>query len=101
MYPGDARVKWPAELLTDHRVVHYWDERRLLGVRLLRNLPTFLDRQAPGTLPPDAEALWDTFLVYAPGDRWTEPFPRPISWGFPIMVTRDRLLRDVEALTPK
>jgi len=59
MYPGDARGKWPAELLTDHRVVHYWDERRLLGVQLLLNLPTFLDRQAPGTRPPEADALWD------------------------------------------
>ena len=101
MYPGDARGKWPAELLTDHRVVHYWDEGRLLGVRLLVNLPTFLDRQAPGTLALEADALWDAFFVYAPGDPWKEPFPRPISWGYPIMVTRDHLLREVQSLAAK
>ena len=101
MYPGDARVKWPDGLLTDRRVVHYWDEQRTLGLRLLSNLPTFLDRQAAGTLPPEADALWDTFFVYGPGDRWTTAFPRPVSWGYPIMVTRDRLARDVEGLAGK
>jgi hypothetical protein len=101
MYPGDARVKWPAELLTDRRVSHYWDERRLVGVRLLLNLPGLLDRQAPGTLPPDADALWDTFLVYAPRDQWNEPFPRPVSWGYPIMVTKDQLARDVDRFAAK
>jgi len=98
MYPGDARVKWPGALLTDQRVRHYWDEQRLVGARLLSSLPTLLDRQAPGTLPPEGDALWDAYLSYAPGDRWTEPFPRPVSWGYPILNTRDQLRRDLETL---
>jgi hypothetical protein len=101
MYPGDARVHWPTALLTDRRVVHYWDERRVVGMRALLNLTTFLDRQAPGTLPPDADALWDAFFVYAPDEKWTEPFPRPVSWGYPIMVTKDHLAREVERLAAK
>lgn len=101
MYPGDARVKWSEALLTDRRVVHYWDEPRALGLRLLANLSSFLDRQAAGTLPPDADALWDTFFLYAPEDRWVGAFPRPVSWGYPIMVTKDRLARDIETFALK
>lgn len=101
MYPGDARVKWPEGLLTDPRVTHYWDEQRRVGLRLVSNLPTFLDRQAVGTLPPLADALWDTFFVYAPGDEWSGAFPRPVSWGYPIMVTADQLARDVDRLLVK
>jgi hypothetical protein len=99
MYPGDARTKWPPELLTDTRVTHYWDEPRLLGRRLLLSLPMFLGLQAPGTMTPEADALWDAFFVYPPGDRWTDPAPRPVSWGYPIMVTKDQLARDVEKLS--
>jgi len=101
MYPGDARTKWPAELLTDSRVTHYWDEQRLLGLRLLLSLPMFLDRQASGTLTPEADSLLDAFFVYAAGDRWTNPAPRPVSWGYPIMVTKDQLARDVERLAAR
>lgn len=101
MYPGDARVKWPERLLTDRRVSHYWDARRILGMRLLSNLPTFLDRQAPGTLPPESDALWDTFFVYPPADSWTDPFPRPASWGYPIMATKDQLAADMDRLAAR
>ena len=99
MYPGDSRGRWPQQLLTDRRVEHYWDEQRVLGVRLLTNIARFLDRRAEGTLTPEADALWDAFFVYAPGTEWTDPFPPPRSWGYPIMVTRERLRQDFEALT--
>jgi hypothetical protein len=29
-----------------------------------------IGRQAAATLAPEADALWDAFLVYAPDDRW-------------------------------
>ena len=31
MFPGDAKSKWPASLLTDPRVTHLWDEGKLVG----------------------------------------------------------------------
>ena len=101
MYPGDARAKWPSTLLTDPRVLHYWDEERDVGRRYLSHLPAMMERRAPATLPPAADVMWDAFFVYAPGDRWQDPVPVPVSWGYPIMVTRDQLLSQVAALVRK
>ena len=98
MYPGDARARWPSALLTDPRVAHYWDAQRALGTAYLSNLPAMLDRRVETTLPPVADAMWDAFFLYAPGDRWQEPLPKPVAWGYPIMVTRNQLLREVKAL---
>ena len=101
MYPGDARSKWPESLLTDSRVVHCWDEERIAGKQYLSHLSAMLDRRAPATLPPAADAMWDAFFVYAPGATWRDPVPLPVSWGYPIMVTRDQLLMDVESAIRK
>jgi hypothetical protein len=101
MYPSDTRSKWPAALLTDPRVLHYWDEQRLSGTRYLAHLPAMIARRAPETMQPSADAMWDAFFVYAPGNRWQDPVPVPVSWGYPIMVTRDELLRQVDALLTK
>jgi len=98
MYPGDTRSKWPSTLLTDSRVTHHWDERRALGTAYLLNLTTMLDRRAEATLMPTADAMWDAFYVYGAEGRWGDPMPLPIAWGYPIMVTRDRLSREVDAL---
>src|SRR5262245_44896475 len=101
MYPGDARSKWPPALLTDSRAVHYWDEQRISGIRYLDQLPALLARRAPETITPDADAMWDAYFVYAPGDRWRDPVPVPASWGYPILVTRETLLQQVETLLAK
>lgn len=98
MYPGDARSRWPAALLTDRRVSHYWDEPRVLGELYMNQLPAILDRRAPATLSPSADAMWDAFFVYAPGDSWQDPLPMPRVWGYPIMVTRDQLVRELQAV---
>jgi hypothetical protein len=65
MYPGDARSKWPASLLVDPRVLHYWDNERISGKRYLAHLAGMLDRRAPATMPPAADAMWDAFFVYS------------------------------------
>ena len=101
MYPGDARRKWPPTLLTDQRVSHYWDEQRTLGTAYLSNLPAMLDRRAEATLQPTADAMWDAFYLYAPGDRWQDPLPLPIRWGYPIMPTREELARELDSLPDK
>ena len=98
MYPGDARSVWPATLLTDPRVVHFWDERRDVGRAFLSQLTTMLDRRAPTTLTPTADAMWDAYYLYRRGDRWSDSPPLPVSWGYPIMVTREQLVADVDRL---
>jgi hypothetical protein len=87
--------------LTDPRVVHYWDEQRIAGTRYLAHLPAMLARRAPETMPPSSDVMWDAFFIYGPGDRWKDPVPQPVSWGYPIMVTRELLLRQVEAMLSK
>ena len=101
MYPGDARTKWPSTLLTDSRVLHYWDEQRVAGTRYLDHLPALLSTRAPETLPPGPDALWDAFFVYPPGTRWQDPVPLPVAWGYPIMVTREHMLRHAAGLLTK
>jgi hypothetical protein len=98
MYPGDARRKWPPMLLTDQRVSHYWDEQRAVGTAYLSNLPAMLDLRVEGTLQPTADAMWDAFFLYAPGDRWRDPLPSPLRWGYPIIPTRELLARELDAL---
>jgi hypothetical protein len=101
MYPGDARAKWPPTLLTDERVSHYWDQQRVLGTAYLLNLPAMLDRRADATLSPTADSMWDAFFLYAPGDRWRDPLPVPIRWGYPIMPTREQLAHELDTLRNK
>jgi hypothetical protein len=101
MYPGDARSKWPSTVLADPRVSHYWDDQRTVGRLYLSRVPAMLNRRAAATRQPADDALWDAFFLYAPGDRWQDPLPLPVRWGYPIMVTRDQLLRDVDARIPR
>jgi hypothetical protein len=101
MYPGDARSKWPAGLLTDPRVLHFWDEHRISGARYMAHLPALLERRAPETRQPSADVMWDAFYVYPSGDRWRDPVPMPVSWGYPIMVTHQELRSQIDALFVK
>ena len=98
MYPGDARSKWPSTLLTDSRVAHYWDQPRIVGGLYLSQLPALVARRAAATLSPADGSLWDAFFLYARGVQWQERLPLPIKWGYPIMVTRDELRREVDQL---
>jgi hypothetical protein len=98
MYPGDARSKWPGALLTDTRVIHFWDEQRISGMQYLSHVPSLVGLRASGTLQPTADALWDAFFLYPSGATWQDPVPLPASWGYPIMATHDDLLQSVERL---
>lgn len=88
--------KHPLTLMT-----HFWDGQRTLGTAYLANLTAMLDRRADATLQPTADAMWDAFYVYGAEDRWQDPVPVPVIWGYPIMVTRDQLVRAVDALVAK
>ena len=98
MFPGDSRAKWPPDLLTDGRVVHYWDERQLVGNMYFQNLPQIWERRAPETAPPADLILWDAYLLYEPTIRWDDAPPGVVSWGSSILQTQDRLMRDLEAI---
>ncbi len=85
MFPGDARAKWPPELLNDPRVIHFWDEEKHLG-------RFFLERHK---VEHYDEALWDTYILYPAEASWGEQPPTPTSWGNTIIRTRKQLERDL------
>ena len=98
MYPGDAQSKWPQKLLVDSRVLHYWDPQRVLGTSYLSRLVSMLNRRAVATHEPSDDAMWDAYYVYGPEDAWQDPVPMPIVWGYPILVTRETLVQEIEAI---
>ena len=98
MYPGDSRAAWPPRALADARVTQFWDEPRRVGMMFLSQLPTILDRRAPGTLQPFDDAMWDAFFVFTARDHWNEAPPPPVTWGYPIMVTHETLASELHRL---
>ena len=98
MYPGDARHRWPGTLLTDTRVRHYWDETRAIGQLYLQMLPTMWPKRSPDTVLPDADALWDAYVLYGRGAQWNDQHPEIVGWGSPILQTNEVLLRQLEQI---
>ena len=82
----DSRERWPGDVLDDPRVLHFWDERRLVG--------DFYGAH------PDYGAgdstWWDTYLLYGPEATWEEAPTHLLGMGATILDTRhdlERLLR--------
>jgi hypothetical protein len=44
---------------------------------------------------PQADALWDAYLLYAANARWDDDPPAVISWGSTILETQQTLERDI------
>jgi hypothetical protein len=98
MYPTDARARWPAPLLTDERVTHRWDERRLVGGWYWDELPWIWARKAPESLVPQAGPVWDAYFLYAREAAWDDRPTHLVSWGYTIMRSRAALLRELDRL---
>ena len=98
MYSGDARHRWPGTLLTDQRVRHYWDEQRAVGQLYLQMLPALWPKRSAETVLPDADALWDAYVLYRRDAQWNDQHPDVVSWGSPILQTNDALLRQLEQI---
>jgi hypothetical protein len=101
IFPGDSRQGWRGDLLTDARVIQYWDDPRSVGRLYYQDLPHIWPMRAAETLPPVETTLWDAYLLYGPGARWERQLPDPVSWGSTIVRTRESLTRDLDqALEP-
>ena len=102
MYPGDAESKWPHELLTDSRVEHRWDEPKTAGRWFLTNLQSLRpSRGGDGMFPQQADALWDTYLLFGRDGTWTDTPNGLLSWGYTVMRTRPQLLKDFQFVVAK
>jgi hypothetical protein len=96
MFPGDARERWRPGLLTDSRVAHYWDEQKSVGRLYFQYLPQIWEKRAADTITPQDLALWDAYLLYAPDAQWNDRPPEVVSWGATILLTKERLARDLK-----
>ncbi len=87
MLPGDDRSRWDDSLLTDDRVIHFWDEPREIGRWYARQ----------GAYPFGTVA-WDIYFLYGPEAVWDEE-PEPlVSSGFTVIGQRERLLASITPL---
>lgn len=90
MYPGDARSAWPASLLTDPRVVHFWDEHKVVG--------TWFGKHPDYTSLSNDRVLWDAFLLYGVEARWDDKPSHLISTGRTIVAKREELRKSLPPL---
>ena len=99
MFPGDARSKWPPNLLTDARVIHRWDEPKAVGLWYAPHTASIHGELAPGSQWRDGAILWDAYLLYGPDAKWTDaPTTGLIHWGRTIVAGRDTLKDDFAKL---
>jgi hypothetical protein len=73
---GDSRGAWDGDGLDDPRVVHFWDEQRVVGNWFTANVT-----HGRGT-------TWDFYALYGPDAR---DLAHPASSGSTIISRRDRL----------
>lgn len=95
MYPSDKRERWPADILTDSRVVHYWDEPKNVGKWYGARLPEMQTSVAPDSVENEGPILWDVYLVYGPESRWDDAPTGLRRWGRTILKTRESLRQSV------
>ena len=88
----DARAKWLADILTDRRVTHLWDEQKTVGQWYAQ----YVTRG--GTAGSHAVA-WDAYFLYSPEALW-QPAQAPVAlrWGSPIVKGRDELQQGLSDL---
>jgi len=89
MYPTDMRERWPANVLTDRRASHWWDEEKRVGRWYAQRMRDMQDRLAPGAADIGGTILWDAYLVYGPEARWDDAPTGLRRWGRTILATRE------------
>jgi len=77
MLPGDSRNLVNRKVLNDHRVVNYYDPKRVVG-------SWFAEHTGGG------EIVWDAYFLYGPDASWTDqPGPLVSSGGTVIGSSED------------
>ncbi len=90
MYPGDEKSKWPDSLLTDTRVIHFWDEQKVVG--------TWFGKHPDYSGLSKGQVLWDAFLLYGSESRWDDKPSHLISTGRTIVAKREELRKSLPPL---
>lgn len=94
----DAIRRWPEKLMTDPRVIHFWDDQKILG-RWFGRHPEYLKHE--GQAPISDRVYWDAYLLYAGDSRWIDKPDHLVSWGGTIVSRRDQIKPDVDRLSSR
>ena len=88
----DKRESWPADLLTDRRVIHHWDDFR--GVPSYFGAdPEFRSKGLIGW----RNVMWDTYLLFGRDARWTDRPAPLVGAGYTIIAALEPLTRELDA----
>ena len=98
MMPADSRAKWPANLLTDTRVIHRWDEPKAVGHWFGARTPALQNQLTADSAWSGGEVLWDSYLLYGSDARWDDAPTHLIHWGRTIVAARESLRDDFAKL---
>lgn len=92
MLPADARERWDPSLLTDPRVVHYWDAEAEIGRWFGEH------RDEIGFSYFSGAVVWDAYLLFGPDAEWRE-VPVPLeSFGFTVLADKEELADAIDEL---
>jgi hypothetical protein len=86
MMKSDQRSEWSSKLLTDRRVIQFWDDNKLLGdwYAAFRQFS-----------PAQGGTVWDAFFVYSADSTWTDQPSGLIGWGRTIISHKNQLAEAV------
>ena len=88
MLQNDDHSKWPAKILTDPRVRHFWDDDQEVGAWYAKNV----------TGSDSGDIQWDAYFLYGADAEWTVQPSGMVSWGRTIVATRSALQENIEPL---
>ncbi len=87
MIPGDRKSRWNPNLLADERVTHYWDEDRVLGKWIAKNVD---DCEHLGPID------WDSYYLFDEDGHWDKSFEDLKACGTPIFRNTENLATALE-----
>lgn len=82
MIGGDQKEGWDPKVLADRRVTHYWDEKRVLGKWVAKNVG---DCKHLGPID------WDSYYLFDKDGKWVKTFGNVKACGTPILKAADKL----------
>lgn len=83
--PTDHKSKWDAELMSDPRVIHLWDEEKIVSEWFKKN----------GAFNYGSIA-WDVYYLYGSDAGWQDSLPSPlISSGYPVIRKSKELKKNI------
>ena len=82
---SDEPSRWPRDLLTDSRAIHFWDPQNTVGM-FYKDQFQVKDKNAAG-------GLWDVYILYDEQALWKGSPSPPASWGYGIRPGAITILR--------